>query len=217
MIRISVTWNIKKLLKTEISPDFSYQFLELQAFHTCSKWQLTCPIMVGALYYKTTKYWIVVIYLWGKMLPRKEMCFLCRINIKQFLHGQIKFLTWAKICVCVLSDCCCAQSCLTLCDPMDFSLPGSSIHGDFPGKNTGVGCHFLLPRNLPNPRIEPRSPTLQVDSLPSKSPGKSKWLLGSLLNRVCWASLIAQLVKNLPAMQENLVWFLGWEDSLEKG
>ena len=37
-----------------------------------------------------------------------------------------------------------AQSCLTLCDPMDCSLPGSSVHGIFPGKNTGVGCHFLL-------------------------------------------------------------------------
>ena len=31
------------------------------------------------------------------------------------------------------------------------------------------------------------------------------------------ASLIAQLVKNLPAMQKTLVQFLGWEDSLEKG
>ena len=31
------------------------------------------------------------------------------------------------------------------------------------------------------------------------------------------ASLIAQLVKNPPAMQETLVWFLGWEDPLEKG
>ena len=37
-----------------------------------------------------------------------------------------------------------AQSSLTLCDPMDCSPPGSSIHGIFPGKNTGVGCHFLL-------------------------------------------------------------------------
>ena len=34
---------------------------------------------------------------------------------------------------------------------------------------------------------------------------------------VCWASLIAQLVKNLPAMQETPVRFLGWEDLLEKG
>ena len=31
------------------------------------------------------------------------------------------------------------------------------------------------------------------------------------------ASLIAQWVKNLPAMQETLVWFLSWEDPLEKG
>ena len=32
-----------------------------------------------------------------------------------------------------------------------------------------------------------------------------------------WASLVAQLVKNPPAMKETLVQFLGWEDSLEKG
>ena len=32
-----------------------------------------------------------------------------------------------------------------------------------------------------------------------------------------WASLVAQLVKNLPVMQENLVQSLGWEDPLEKG
>ena len=35
-------------------------------------------------------------------------------------------------------------SCMTLCDPMDSSPPGSSVHGIFPGKNTGVGCPFLL-------------------------------------------------------------------------
>ena len=33
----------------------------------------------------------------------------------------------------------------------------------------------------------------------------------------CWASLIAQLVKNLPAMWETWVQSLGWEDPLEKG
>ena len=30
------------------------------------------------------------------------------------------------------------------CDTIDYSLPGSSVHGIFPGKNTGVGCHSLL-------------------------------------------------------------------------
>ena len=37
-----------------------------------------------------------------------------------------------------------AQSCLTLCDPMYHSLPGFSIHGIFPAKSNGVGCHFPL-------------------------------------------------------------------------
>ena len=36
-----------------------------------------------------------------------------------------------------------AQSCLTLCNPMDYSPPGLLCPWDSPGKNTGVGCHFL--------------------------------------------------------------------------
>ena len=36
------------------------------------------------------------------------------------------------------------QLCPTLCDPMNCNPPGSSDHGDSPGKNTGVGCHALL-------------------------------------------------------------------------
>ena len=44
-----------------------------------------------------------------------------------------------KECVCV-----CARTDLTLWDHMDCSPPGSSVHGDSPGKNTGVGCHALL-------------------------------------------------------------------------
>ena len=36
------------------------------------------------------------------------------------------------------------MSCLILCDPMDCSPPGSSVHGDSPSKNTGAGCHALL-------------------------------------------------------------------------
>ena len=39
--------------------------------------------------------------------------------------------------------CLVSQSCLTLCNPMDCSPPGSSVHGDSPGKNTAVGCHSL--------------------------------------------------------------------------
>ena len=55
------------------------------------------------------------------------------------LHQQVGFLSLAPPVPCLV-----AQSCLTLCDPMDCSPPGSSVDGDSPGKNTGVGCHALL-------------------------------------------------------------------------
>ena len=45
---------------------------------------------------------------------------------------------------------------------------------DSPDQNTGVGSLSLLQGDLPNPSIKPRSPTLQVDSLPAEPPGKPK-------------------------------------------
>ena len=43
-----------------------------------------------------------------------------------------------------------AQSCPTLCNPMDCNPPGSSVHGDSPGQNTGVGSLSLLQGIFPN-------------------------------------------------------------------
>ena len=47
-------------------------------------------------------------------------------------------------CMKVKSESEVAQLFPTLSNPMDCSLPGSSVHGIFPGKSTGVGCHCLL-------------------------------------------------------------------------
>ena len=49
-----------------------------------------------------------------------------------------------------------AQSCLTLCDPMDCSLPGFSVHGE----EYWSGLPFPSPGDLPNPETEPGSPAL---------------------------------------------------------
>ena len=54
--------------------------------------------------------------------------------------------------------CLVGQSCLTLCDSMDCSPPGSSVHGDSPGNNTGVGCHALLQEIFPTQRSNPGLP-----------------------------------------------------------
>ena len=51
-----------------------------------------------------------------------------------------------------------SQSCQTLCDPMDCSQPGSSVHGDSPGKNTGVGCHAPLKGIFPTQGSNPGLP-----------------------------------------------------------
>ena len=56
------------------------------------------------------------------------------------------------------------------------SLSPYGLHSPWnsPGQNTGVSEVFPSPRDLPNPGIEPRSPTLQADSLPVEPPGKPK-------------------------------------------
>ena len=54
--------------------------------------------------------------------------------------------------------CLVAHSCLILCDPMDYSLTGSSVHGDSPGKNTGVGFHVLLQGIFPSQGSNPHLP-----------------------------------------------------------
>ena len=49
----------------------------------------------------------------------------------------------------------CSQSCLTLCDPMDYSPPGSSVHGIFQARITGVGSQSLLQGIFPTQGLNP--------------------------------------------------------------
>ena len=56
-----------------------------------------------------------------------------------------------------------AQSCPTLCNPMDCSLSGSSVHGIF----QAIVLEWIAissPGELPHPGIQPRSPALQADA-----------------------------------------------------
>ena len=70
---------------------------------------------------------------------------------------------------CDLRACINDQLCSILCDPMDCSPPGSSIHESLLARTLEwVACP--LPGDLSNPGIKPRSPTLQADSLPSEPP-----------------------------------------------
>ena len=80
-------------------------------------------------------------------------------------------LVYIGVCACVLS----CFICVWLCGPMGCSSPGSSVHGDSPGKNTGVGCHALLQGIFQTQGLKPRNLCLlhwQVTSLPLAPPGK---------------------------------------------
>ena len=75
------------------------------------------------------------------------------------LKPHRKTKNWKCVCVWV------AQLCPTLCDPMDCSPPGFSVHG-ISQQGYWSGLPFTSPGDLHDPGIKPRSPALQADSLP---------------------------------------------------
>ena len=77
----------------------------------------------------------------GSSQPRNPTC----ISYVSCIGRQVLF-HWSHLGKPPKMDVLClvAQLCPTLGDPMDCSRPSSSVHGDSPGKKTGVGCHVLL-------------------------------------------------------------------------
>ena len=84
------------------------------------------------------------------------------------------------------------QLCPTLCNPTDCSLPGSSVHGDCPGENTGVGWHALLQGIFPAQGSNLLLLHLlhwQAGSLPLAPLGKPQWSPSYLLGGARSAAL----------------------------
>ena len=149
--------------------------------------------------------------------------------------GEVK-VKWSEV----------AQSCPTLCDPMECSLPGSSVSGIL---QAGILEWVPSPGDLPNPGIEPGSPVLQANALLSEPPGKSirglnyhqfdfqiNFLLVSLEGPPMWITFLRFLalgfqlglpnqkqglfswlrVNNLLTMQEIQVYCLSQENPLHE-
>ena len=132
------------------------------------------------------------------------------------------------------------QSCPALCDPMDCSTPGLPVHHQLP---EFTRTHVVLKKKyLPmqvdietwiwfldwkDPLEEEMASCSSVFAwrIPwTEEPGglqsiRSHRVTHNWSNLACtpWASLVAKIVKNLPAMQKTQDQFLGQEDSLEKG
>ena len=122
----------------------------------------------------------MVLRLWKFVL---EFCFPSRTSRS---HSDLIYILY------IYNLCVCAQSCLTLCDPLDCSPPGSSVHGIFPARSTWAGCHFLFQGIFPTQGLNPRLLCLlhwQADyqGFPNSSVGKEyacsagdpSWIPGS--------------------------------------
>ena len=96
------------------------------------------------------------------------------------------------------------QSCLTLCDPMNCGLTGSSVHVISQARVL-EWLPFPSPGDLPDPGIKPRSSALQADVLPSEPPGKPRAMLGSqkLIRKYREFSYNTYPFTNLPMCQMN--------------
>ena len=107
-------------------------------------WTITCQVPLS-MEFSRQEYWSGLPFPPSGDLPTQgsNLHFFC------LLYWQVDSLPLAPSgksfkhhVLCVL--CLVTQSYLTLCDPMDCSLPGTSVHGHSPGRNTGMGCYALL-------------------------------------------------------------------------
>ena len=98
------------------------------------------------------------------LTQESNLCLLC------LLHWQASSspLTPPGKLLCTLLSA--AKLCLTLCDSLDCSPPGSSVHGISQARIL-ERLPFPTPQDLPNPGIEPRSSALQADALTSEPRG----------------------------------------------
>ena len=115
------------------------------------------------------------------------------------------------MCVCVCVSICCAQSCPTLCDPMGYNLPGSSVYGIFQAR-IWSGLTFPTLENLPDQGIKLMSlvsPDLAGGFFTTEPSGKPICVLSYIYIHAhthshMVSSLMAQTVKNLPGVVQSL-------------
>ena len=101
--------------------------------------------------------WVKTLEPLERSLVSPALCWGCLISLEGGLVPEVPYKCGSV-----------TQSCPAICDPVDYSLPGSSVCG-FPRQESWSRLPISSPRGLPNPGIEPQSsasPVLQVDSLP---------------------------------------------------
>ena len=139
--------------------------------------------------------------LWGHkeldMTKQLTLSHSCNMYIYTYININIYIYIYLQLLLVV-------KSCLSLFGHRGLQLAWLFCPWNSPGKDTGVGCDFLLQGIFLTQGSNPSLLHWLADSLPGQA-------------HMYGASLVAQLVKNLSAMQETWVQSLGWKNPLEKG
>ena len=143
---------------------------------------IPCQSLLTLALEKLWNFTFIFLYSLSMTLLFKSIFHLCGANIE--LPDSYLY-----VCVCVY-----AQSCLTLCDSMNCSLPGSTVHGVFQAK--------IL--------------EWVANSYSRGSSQPKDWTHVSCVSCTGRQTLVARVVKNMPAMQETRIRSLGWEGFLKK-
>ena len=121
--------------------------------------ELSSPLINNSSCWRQQKSWVTDI----KWISNKDVLYSIGMYI-QYLkityNEKESEEEYVCVCarVCVRTLCLVAHLCLTLFYPMDCSPLGCSVHGDSPGKNTGVGSHALLQGIFPIQGLSPGLP-----------------------------------------------------------
>ena len=103
------------------------------------------------------------------------------------------------------------QLCPALCDSMDCSPSGSPVHGNSPGKNTGVGCHALLQRIFPTQGSNPGLPHCRW-ILYCLVTGEAAHKLDNMFSPWCHAQSPRKLVWGKISSWPHCPWIKLWQD-----
>ena len=115
-------------------------------------------------------------------LQEWRICLKAKVSVEIFTTAVKNSLILFQFLLCLVT-----QPCPTLCDSMDCSPPGSSVHGDSPDKNTGVGSHALLQGIFPTQGSNPGLPHCR-QILYHLSHQGSPWILEWVAYPFSWGS-----------------------------
>ena len=109
-------------------------------------------------------------------LWENTVCAHVSLSVSEAVVTRVSQMLWISCCCLVV------QSCLTLCDPVDYSPPGSSVHGILQARML-EWIAMPLSRGSSQPRGWTQAPALWADSLLSEPPGKPILLTWSSWNQ----------------------------------